>query len=306
MGRPITGNWVEKRAGEVTYTGAGKWGTGINPVHAYYGGPALRTYGREGITNVPEIHAPATAGPGFIEGPEWGYQHHDLAGLDVYADEYAAINGVQFLPDDRPVWGESITETRAVVHPDSSRPWGVSGGYKNILRSIMHGPGNINTIGSGFSYEMPTETVSEGWENKAASGMHEGVIPDANPSDDSQLIVQTSMVQRYKNQNNERSQLRATDHERSPIESRVAPMKLKFFSGGQRHYDMFPRQQTMVPRLFWYRTAGTGRPNEMQPNTQWVINPIQRTVPPDPDLGVQQTDIYDEADNYTFEDSGFY
>lgn len=307
MGEPVTGRWasIRARSNADPYSGtATRWGTGINPVHQFYGSPPLRTYGRN--QQIPDVHAPAEATPGFIETHEpWGYNPADIRGLDVFADDEAAITGVQFVQDDWPEYGEDTTTTRAAIPSESSRPWGSSGGYKNILRSIRSGPGPANFVFKK-SYELPTETVSEGWLNKAASGMQEGEIPDSVPADDSQVMVQTSKVQRYRELSNVRAVARDTDEERTPIGSRIAPMKLKVYSEGQRHYDMFPYQIDQMPKPFWYRSAATGRIIEMEPNEQYEIVPIQRTVPPDPGLGPEDTSLSLGDYGYTPEDVGYY
>lgn len=301
MGEPVGGLWLRNNQ-QVPYIGASKWGTGINPVHALRMGEA-----RNRGPGLAEIIPASEATSGFVETKApWGYNPNDLAGLDVFASEYQAINGVYFDPDDRPVWGEDTTQTRAEVPQDSSRPWGSSGGYNNILRSVKTGPGNINMVGSGFSYEIPTETVSEGWVNKAASGMGDGQVADSEPADNSQVFVQTSETQRYKTQNNQRAVARDTDDEREPIDSRIAPMKLKIYSGEERHIDMFPYQIDQMPRPFWYRTAGVGRAGEMEPNEMYVITSVQRTPPPDPSMGPEDTDLSENSGGYTDEDTGWY
>ena len=304
MGIPVTGLWAKQHAHIVPYASAAKWGTGINPVHAYYDGYALRTYGRN--QDIPDVHPPSAAPPGFIEtNPPWGYNSDDIAGLDVVADDDQAIRGVAFVADDRPVWGVPTTVSRATVPLDSARPWGSSGGFKNILRSVLTGPGNINYVHKQ-SYKTPTETVSEGWINKPASGMNQGQVANARVSDPSQYEVQTSMTQRYKVQDNERAAERGTDEARTSISSRVVPMKLKIYSGEERHYDMTPREADPMPRAFWYRTVGTADPAGLAPNTQWVIEPIQRNVPPDPSLGSEDTDLTGDNDGYTSEDLAVY
>jgi hypothetical protein len=304
MGEPITGAWL--RNNQIAYADATKWGTGVNPIHQFYGGPALRTYGRN--NQPPDITPPSEAPAGFVEtGPPWGYDPSDLAGLDVFASDYQAVNGVYYDNDDRPYWGQSITETRATIPADSARPWGSSGGFKNILRSVITGPGNVNMLGHGFSYNIPTETVSEGWLNKPSTGkLVAGELPDAETSDPSQYEMQTSMTQRYKTQNNERAVTRGTDDDREPIDSRVAPMKLKVYSGEQRHIDMFPYQIDQIPRPFHYRTAGTGRSAEMAPNEMFVITTLQRTPPPDPSMGPEDTSLTEADGGYTAEDQGWY
>jgi hypothetical protein len=115
------------------------------------------------------------------------------------------------------------------------------------------------------------------------------------------------MVQRHKTQNNQRATMRGTDDSREEIQSRIAPMKLKIYSEGERHYDMTPRDMDDIPRPFWYRTAGTGRNLEMLPNEMVVISPLQRTPPPDPSLGPTEISIDPEGGfGYTAEDQGWY
>lgn len=298
MSEPVTGSWAQRVS--VPYVGANVWGTGINPVHKYRMGAP-----RDAKPGLDEIIPASEAQSGFVEThAPWGYNPDDIAGLDTFASDYQAINGVYFDPDDRPDLGVPATVSRASVPQDSSRPWGSSGGYKNILRSIMTGPGNVNSLGSGFSYETPSETVSEGWVNKAASGMGDGDIPEAEPAPASQSFVQTSMVQRHRQLSNTRALMRGTDEAREPVASRIAPMILKIYSGQERHEDMFPYQIDQIPRPFWYRRAATGRVDEMGPNEMVVISPISRTPPADPSMGESDLDVGDGG--YTYEDSGWY
>jgi|SRR5271170_6320523 len=301
MGEPITGLWLRK---QVQYAGATKWGTGINPVHAFRHSEA-----RNPGAGLAEVIPASEATSGFVEmdGPDWGYDATDIAGLDVFASEEEAICGIPFHQDDWPDWGETTPQTRADVPPDSARPWGSSGGYKNILRSVFGGAYQANNKGPGYSFEIPTETVSEGWMNKPSSGgLISGELPDAMESDASQYTVQTSMAQRYLTKNNDRAVARGTDDNREPISSRVAPMKLKVYSGEERHYDMFPYQIDQMPRPFYYRTAGTGRQAEMKPNEMFVITTLQRTPPPDPSMGPEDSSLTGADDGYTDEDGGWY
>jgi hypothetical protein len=113
------------------------------------------------------------------------------------------------------------------------------------------------------------------------------------------------MVQRYRDRNNDHAVSRGTDHPRFAISSRVTGQKLKFFSGEERHYDMFPFQQEEIHRPFWYRTAGTGWPWQMRANELDQRVPIQRTPPSDPALGAQETSLATTDYGYTGED-GFY
>jgi hypothetical protein len=245
----------------------------------------------------------------FIElGSPWGYQPEDIAGLDVFqlSSEEENRRGIEFHPGDWPDWSETTVQTRANVDPREQPPWGTPGLQTTAL--LRYGARDDD---SEASEQIPTETVSEGWVNKPASGMKHGQSGDeVVTSDPSQYEVQTSMTQRHKTLNNDRALLRGTDDPRESIASRITPMKLKLYSGQQRHYDMFPYQIEDKPRPFWYRTAGTGRQFEMAPNEMYVIEPIQRTPPPDPTLGPPEETLsdpnYTTAFGYTEEDQGWY
>jgi hypothetical protein len=303
MGEPVTGNWG--RVYTVPYSGAQKWGTGINPIHQFYGSEPLRVYGRQG--EMPEITQPHEASPDFIEtSAPWGYQPEDIAGLDVFQIDSPEENrhGLFFIQDGWPDWSQTTPQTRATVDPRSVYPVGSPGILAGRVRELRYGPRDED---SEVSNEVPTETVSEGWLNKPASGMGEGQSGDAViVSDPSQYEVQTSMTQRHKEMVNDRAVWRDADEPRTPIASRIAPMKLKVYSGQQRHYDMFPYQIEDIPRPFWYRRAGTGRDLEMLPNEMVVVTTLQRTPPPDPTLGLQEIDIQQDGYGYTSEDQGWY
>jgi len=69
---------------------------------------------------------------------------------------------------------------------------------------------------------------------------------------------------------------------------------------------MSPYQIDDIPRPFWYRRAGVGRDLEMVPNAMVVIEPLQRTPPPDPSIGLQDINIQADGYGYTSEDQGWY
>lgn len=303
MGEPVTGQW--QRIYTVPYAGAQKWGTGINPIHQFYGSEPLRVYGRQ--NEVPDITPPHMAMPDAVElESPWGYQPEDIAGLDVFQISSADENrhGLNFIQDGWPDWGQTTPETRGSADPATVYPVGSAGIIASHIRALRYGPRDVD---SEVSNEVPTETVSEGWVNKPASGMGEGQSGDAViVSDPSQYEVQTSMTQRHKTLNNDRAVKRDADEPREPIDSRIAPMKLKLYSGEQRHIDMFPVQMDDIPRPFWYRRAAVGRDLEMLPNEMVVIQPLQRTPPPDPSLGPQEIDVPSDGYGYTSEDQGWY
>jgi hypothetical protein len=269
MGSPVTGTWRATRT--LPYSGASVWGTGINPVHADYGSEDLRVTGRQGILNDPS-RTPPQGGHDEVQqyeaGPPW-YQPDN----EHYYPEAAIVY------DGRPRWGTDSPDWRGrhILQP----PYDASGSVKNAFRAIIGGArrGNYKQVTG-----QPSETVTEGWRNKA-----HGMPADAVPSDPSQYEIQTSMRQRYEIRNNDAAVRRGTDDPRSRIASRVTGQKIKPYSGGERHYDMFPYQQDVILRAFWYRTAGTGDPQWMETNEGYVIDPIQRTPAPDPYLGPQET-----------------
>lgn len=335
MGEPVTGAWARKYQLQIPYVDARKWGTGINSVHSLYGGPGRPIHPKLD-TNQLDGRTPTNfaVSQDFIEGPEWGYQHEDIAGLDVFADPNVAVHGYGDVRNTEawPEWeyagitdaggiGDPPTggapgpvnpqtgRNRAIIPGWTSRPWQFVN--KNRLRSIRGGEAEQDTPGPrGTSSEIPMETVNEGWINKGSSGgIDPGEVPDDNvmPSDTAQYERQTSMQQRHKTLNNERAMARGADGARSDIPSRIAPMKIKHYSEGERHYDMFPYQIDDIPRPFTYRTAGTGPQRYLETNEQWLRTPLQRTPPPDPSMGVPESELSDIAQyGYSNEDQGYY
>jgi hypothetical protein len=324
MGEAITGQW--KRYYTAPFSGAEKWGTGINPVHQFYGestDPA-RVYGRPAATGNTQAGGygdtrqsfgktpPYAASADYIEtGAPWGYQPEDIAGLDVFqlSDFAANRHGMDIVNDtDHPNLGtgEGFNEPNRTQAGRYRVPLGVPGRFTS--GRIRAGQWDADFE---VSDQVPTETVSEGWINKLASGFDIGQsADDVVPSDPAQYERQTSMQQRHKTLNNDRAILRGTDEARTSIGSRIVPMKVKVYSGGQRHYDMFPFQIDDMPRPFWYRRAATGRPWELRPNEMYVTEPLQRTPPPDPSLGPPETSLsdpnYEPAYGYTSEDQGWF
>lgn len=293
----ITGQW--KRINTVPYTGAAVWGTGINPVHQFYGSDAARIAGRTGTQGSAgygpgEKTPPFAASPDFVQtGEPWGYQPEDLAGLDVFADPEVAIHGIYFDQDGWPDWTEQTPQTRANTDLRAIYPVGAPGLVADTVRGVRYGPRDDD---SEVSNEIPTETVSEGWENKLR-----GQEDLAQVSDPAQYERQTSMQQRFAVRNNRHAVQRGTDAARTPIGSREAGQKIKPFSGEQRHYDMFPFQQDVILRPFSYRTAGVGRAEWMRPNEMFVASPLTRTPPPDPAMGPEDFTLSDQF-GYTGED----
>lgn len=279
MALPISGSWSAQYANAQEYIGALKWGTGINPVHSQYGeGPPLRTTGRDPGPNNPTTVLDDV--PSEFEDPQlYGYCMDDIQTL-VSNDGAPPAVGTEtrFIRQDAdnfPVWGPGVV------------PKGTA------FRTMTEGA----QVHAELVKSFPTETVSEGWLNKET-----GRVNDAKVSSDDQYTRQTSMqqVNPPAGRNNDAAVTRATDDPRFNIMTRLTGMKIKPWSQGQRNQDMFPYQQDTIIRPFWYRTAGTDDPSKLEPNEMFVVDPIQREVPPDPDLGPEETQI--DPYGYTGED----
>lgn len=293
MAAPLAGQWSRDNIADAgDYVGAMKWGTGVSPIFAQFGeGPPL------GITGRNDEQVSYKPVPGVLLAPpglEYGYCPEDIVMGD--SDE--------FMVSDVPSWDE-LPETR----PDRAdsqrfpppalmaRPNGPSGNY---FRTI-HQPGMLEAATEPSSY--PTETVSEGWDNKLA-----GEVLDAVVSAPTQYERQTSMqqVNPPQGRNNQAAQDRGTDDARANIMTRLTGMKIKPWSEGQRLEDMFPFQQDLILRPFWYRNAATGRVEEMIPNEYQETMPIQRNPPPEPDYGPNESSGSDIPNyGYTPEDVNF-
>ena len=325
MARAYRGIYARQSSLTEPYATAAVWGTGINAIHGFYGeGVPVRVQGRADALGASPVATGPNAGqrdyqqPGTSSGndpPEeltWGYTvdyspESFGSGTDssMYADD-AAPGEIQYM-GDRPGWGEDVQSER-VRHNAASMPsWGRSGERLRSLRQgaaryrIYHVPGgNYSPVTAEQPNSLPTETVSEGWENKVTS-----FVANAHPSDPSQYEVQTSMRQRYGTRNNDRAVERDTDAPRSKIASRVAAMVEKVYSTGERSYDMFPFQIDQIHRPFRYRTAGTGPQAWMRANAVGSITPIQRVPPADPAMGVPEVSEDDDF-GYTGEDTMYY
>lgn len=288
MALPTKGSWA--RTYGQTYSGgtARIWGTGINPVHYYYGSPPDRM--GEIRPRQDEIQTPAHAVPEDLLAVElWGYTVED-----------SAYTGVEY--DNRQPWDVASEDRKArFATPEGFPPYNAAGGYNNRWRMLRQGA--FRWYQDNF-VNKPSETVSEGWLNKPASGMHQGQPADAKPSAPAQYERQTSMQQRYQTRNNDLAVERGTDDARAPIGSLVTPQKLKVYSEGERNYDMFPRQQTPeIARPFWYRTAGVGYEEYLVNNQVEYRQAIDRTPPPDPYIGVPDTSQEQLNFGYTDEDN---
>jgi hypothetical protein len=311
-----------RRQRSVDYAGNYVWGTGINPIHAHRGDTGRPQNFNEPLSDLDKrTMAHMTGDPGFIEtGPPWGYQQDDLAGLDAFADPELAIMGYAQEPDSHPNWGENNGfQFRDQIPADQSRPWQAPPAQRRWLRSQKYA-GNMRGAATDAgpqptyqnSNELPTETVSEGWINKGVTGgLLESPENAAEPAPTHQAFIQTSMVQRHRQLNNDRALARGTDEPRESIASRIVGMKVKTYSGedpdSDRAYDMFPYQAEAIPRPFKYRTFGGGPQGYNLNNEQYLRTALQRTPPPDAGLGIPDTEIDTQSDNgYTADDQGWF
>jgi len=284
MALPIRGTWAARYA--QPYAGTTVWGTGINDVHYTYGSPAARQAPIRPMEGMPGAQVEAHTPP--YEGVA------DTGGYDFLQHENTTT-GIYY--DDRPPWDVPPQDDPSRYSTQGHPSYNVSGATKNSFRSKMEGA--YRTFRGKLpraDYQTPTETVSEGWQNKPK----EGPVAVAKPSDPSQYERQTSMQQRFQARGNQLSQLRGTDALRHMINSRVQPQRSPIYSGDRRHYDMYPRQQSPDrERPFYFRQAGTGNEPWMENNQMWEISAVERTPPPDPYIGQQDTQI---GYGYTNED----
>ena len=331
MARAYRGPYARPSQVHVPYATAAVWGTGVDPIHSYYGeGPPLRVLGRHGHIGSSPVANDSPRDRDYqvpVEGnaadaPQdllWGYP----GGVDYSPDSFGAGADSpiseedtgwddSFFMGDHPSWNEPTEQMRLRSDTGDQTRWGRSGERFRAIRDGAHRyranpdqilPGAADAyrpISAEPTNSNPTETVSEGWINKGTS-----FVADANPSADEQIFVQTSMRQRYEVRNNMRAQMRGTDEMRARIPSRVMAMIEKVYSTGERNYDMFPYQQDEIRRPFRTRTAGVGPAEWMQTNEYGAITPVIRTPPPDPAQGVNEVQYPDEY-GYTQEDTMFY
>jgi len=287
----------------VAQQGAQRWGTGVNPVHAYRANPPYLQMRVPPDSQLPQNITPANMGvPDFITEQTFGYQPEDIAGLDVFTE--SATLGIPVVNDfDWPELGRGTTQVRGNIPPQTNIPWHSGRLFKNAIHRIRAGQHDEDYKASN---QIPTETVNEGWVNKLGSGFDIGHSGDmVKPSSPDQYERQTSMQQRFKTLNNNRALGRSADEPRTSIDSRIVPMKTKVYSGDQRHYDMFPFQIDDIPRPFRYRTFGTGPQTYLETNEQFQRMALQRTPPPDAGMGTPDLEL-SSAYDYESEDMGYY
>lgn len=267
----ITGAWKDSRS---VQSGARKWGTGVNPVHADHRG-AGRDIAPTGSEPVDALLTTHYDDDGWSNEP-WQAENHELPrDIGMF---------------DRPNYGENPQHARASAgdFPEwGPYAQGVPGGTE--IRTRKHGADDQSTPN-----QNPTETVSEGWVNKA----HLDQPEDSVTADIAQVLMQTSMTQRDKQREGSQRGSGSASEYSAPIRDRMPGMRIKVYSGGRRHEDMRPKTQTQRIRAFWNRSAGTADERLLQPNAQNPVTPRTRTVPGDPYTGPPVSD----AANYGYQD----
>jgi hypothetical protein len=262
--------------------GAQKWGTGINPVHAQkYGNNDVGRNLAPGAYN-----GVALEEHGIVDSGNLGYTGYEFG---FTAEDLEMTGGADF----------SFME----AHPNLDVPpthHGQTGQFPSWGKGGDPIPGGTAyrslKIGSAWKEQIPQQqpygTVGEGWINKP-----HGEINDSRISDESQLIIQTSMMQRDLTKTNDLAVARGTDDPRSGIATRLQGMKEKFWSGGIRHEQMMPKEQNERARPWLYRTAGVGEYEGV--NDMYVAVPYVRAIPPDAYQGQVVDDLSNVDDVWT-------
>lgn len=310
----ITGAWKARQVVPEEYAGALQWGSGVNPVHAVRSGPP----GAQGrIISVAGMGAEPS--PEEILGPtQWGYCAED--------EQFYAGEDYRYLRDDHPNWGENgagrpdrsgeIQEYGLAPQPEGWPSWGPHFDDNPVDGFPVGGPtggGVLREYTDGLDIErrhaiaVPTGGVSGGWLNK-----QRGAQLEARTSDPAQYEVNTSMRQVHQSSENTRAVVRHTDETRTAIRARTAGMKTKTYGksfemgGGPGTPQMFPYQQDVLFRPFFYRSAGVPPMEQHTWNEMEGRTPIQRSVPDDPYMGEQAGGTQGGDFGYTSEDGGFF
>jgi hypothetical protein len=326
MAGPYTGTWRQAATSLAEYTGAAKWGTGVNPIHSIEGaGEAVRQEGTK--LNIYPLSTPGgqdtdTLAEDYSWDPAWNpdpfLPTYDTTDPTLYG--YNSETGTA----DRPSWGSEmadstsppglpnpqfagapVTVTRGSIQNDTGNPYPSWGGSRKtgpagrMIRAIRRGSQMITA-----ARVLPDEAVDQGWTNKA-----HGIAADSRPADDTQVFMQTSMTQRYKTRAGSQRSGSQSEHT-APIDSRVTGQKVKNWTTPQssRHWDMLPYEQVDFARPFLSRQAGTGYREWQYPNEMYVSPTIQREPSPDPEMGpvAGSGGDNDATFGYSYEDGGQY
>jgi hypothetical protein len=268
----ITGGWKEQA---LIQSGALKQGAGYNPIHGirYSAGRSDKPPNLIFSTHVTTDEMPLALTDQVA--PDWAYENSDVTNPLWGNNEQTGLS-------DQPNLGDPTMSYHTEAPFPSWGPYtaGLPGGTE--VRSYDHGAEASNT-----PKQQPYETVTEGWENKARGDSEN----QASVSDPSQYEMQTSMIQRNKVRAGSQRGLGSASEYDAPVTPRVAPWKMKVWSGLLRHYDMQPKEQELIIRPWWTRQAYTGPTGELwnETNELYRSEPMQRVIPPDPHLGEPAT-----------------
>jgi hypothetical protein len=299
----ISGLWQAQNGADALsgYAGPLQWGHGTNPIHGVSGQDApgrVLDPGDAGATPPPE----ALLGP-----THWGYEGGDyiggIADVDLRHvpgtehgwDETADRGAV---PANYPEWGPyGDPETENWDFPVSGPPGGTD--WREIPHRSRQEAGLTNEV-------LPAGASSGGYQSKGLLGEVEA----AAGSDPGQYVINTSDVQGpgVKAHANDRATARGTDVPRASTVSRIRGQRLRRYAHGAPGPDMFPYQQSLIVRPFVFRTVGASvpPPGGYSYMTGSQVAPIQRTTPPDPYQGVDETAVGGGDYGYTFEEGGLY
>lgn len=300
----ISGSWAERYANAQSYTGALRWGTGVNPIHSVRDNPGRVTGIKE---NLYPLGDASDAPPDVLIDGEF-YVGSEYDGEQPYPDEDFRYQ------DDEPRWGTPTQDFRgATLGNPVMGEWDEWGGptITDDTRVEVGGMDHGEAEERQHAIAVPTGGVSGGWVNKARGAIAMAEYQD--PGDPGyQLAITTSGVQGegVKSLVNDRAVGRGTDSARTPIQSRTAGMVMRSFAksfgmgGGSGTADMQPYQQTAgLKRPFVSRHPGLPPMEDHYWNEMEQRTPIQRTPPPDPYQGAQEAaddngDIADEGGDW--------
>ncbi len=291
----LSGLWQQRAAHD--YTGATRWGNGVDPIHAVHDQGRGRVIGTR--ENLYPLGEPSDAvSPGLT-----------AREIDWVCEDYveAAVPGEYFrYQDEHPRWNEATPQFRDLTNSPAmgeQAPWGVvydanpddgfplagpTSGMQHWL-DVDHGEVEEQQV----AIAVPTPMVSGGWLGKVRGQLAK---PEAQDATQPGFVptINTAGVQGpgLKESANERALARGTDDPRSPIESRTAGMRdLRYgrsfgMGGGPGTPDMQPFQQTAgLKRPFMTRVAATPPIEDHFMNTMEGRTPLQRATSPDPYQG---------------------
>jgi hypothetical protein len=297
----ISGSWSARYANASAYTGALRWGTGINPIHAIPDNPG-RVTGTK--TNLYPLGEPSDGAPEVLIDAD-DYVCSDWDGEQPYPDEVFRYQ------EDLPRWDQTTPQFRdAIDSPAMGEhlPWGpdypesddfpLGGPTVGMRQQLDVDHGDVEE--QQHAIAVPTRGLQGGWLNKARSTAALPAQETAQAVGDpaAQWAVNTGQVQGegLKSSDNSRALARGTDSPRSSIQSRTAAMRAYSpatsfgMGGGPGTPDMQPFQQTAgLKRPFVVRQPTLPPFEEHTWNEMEGRVPLQRTVPPDPYQGDPET-----------------